>query len=72
MRVNSSIVDTNVTYSVTGDDSENVTLGLPEWETIVVGTKQVRHMRYIDRMNVLGVYILVSEEWHQMFCGSRD
>lgn len=54
VRINSSTVETNVTYNVT-DDSDNVTLGLPEWQTIVVGTKQVRHVRYIDRMNVLGM-----------------
>ena len=26
------------------------------WETVVVGTKTVRQIMYIDRMNVLGTY----------------
>ncbi len=51
--MNASSSALNLTYSST-DDGNLTTVQEIQWETVYVGTTQVRNLVYSDRMNVLG------------------
>ena len=47
----------NLTYMFPTSVEDNTS----EWETVYLGTEQVRQLRYVDRMNVLGKYSLLNK-----------
>ncbi|XP_072014208.1 excitatory amino acid transporter 4-like [Amphiura filiformis] len=49
VKVITTTTEFNLTYMFPTSVEDNTS----EWETITVGTKQVRQLRYVDRMNVL-------------------